>query len=87
MTPDSLDSATAPALVRLHPDKPLSFHSNGVENKSRSCPSFYHICLISCKDKGSCVTAPPFGLRVKKQTDTHLVDRCLFHVANKTSII
>ena len=68
MAPDPFDSAIAKALVRSHSDNPLCHHSNGVENKARSCPSHTNDCLVklleTCKDTGSRVAAPPLGLRV-----------------------
>ena len=62
---DSLGFAIATALVRLHFDKPLDHHSNGVENKFLPCLSFHMINnLYLVKTTDSLDSSPPLELSV-----------------------
>ena len=62
---DKFEFAVANALVRLHPDKGLDLHSNGVSKDCLSCLSHKNIITVNCKDIGLLVSAPPLGKRKK----------------------
>ena len=61
MTSDSFDSAIAQAFIRPHPDKPLSLHPNGVENKSWSCPSVHINILLAVRTMAPVFQHLPLG--------------------------
>ena len=63
--------AIADALVRLHFDKGLDLHPNGVSNDDWLCPLSHMIySLVCCRTKVPFVSAPPLG---RKKEDGHLL--------------
>jgi hypothetical protein len=79
MSLDSDNLAFTNAFIRLHSDKFLNIHSNGVENTYCFCPSFHMDILTSgCKDKKPRISAPPLGKKQKAGIDSlFVINTCL----------